>query len=45
MKEIIEHYADVCVGVSLAIFTTIMLVYALGIYKGILLGIIKACLG
>lgn len=45
MKEIIEHYADVCVGVSLVIFTTIMLGYALGIYKEILLGIIKACLG
>ncbi len=45
MKEIIEQYADVCVGSLMVMFTTMMLGYAFGIYKEILLEIIKACLG
>lgn len=45
MKEIIEQYADVCVGGLMVIFTTMMLGYEFGIYKDILLEIIKACLG
>lgn len=45
MKEMIEQYADVCIGVSTVIFTAVMLGYALGVYREILLEIIKACLG